>query len=208
MIGYGSIQTDLLWKRYYGIEKFWPEKAEPSVSIRTLSARVKAEAEVILWVSLVLLLPLGLAVDGSLGDTRIFYAIPLSFFNPYDIFMQALGVTILLSSLIIMIWAGSYLARYVYGTPPDQRLLLKTGPYRYVQHPFYLGFILFGIGTLLISLNVLILTSLGYLIYLAYAYRAGDESDLLKRYGKDYQQYIESTGGFLPKRRRARAVRV
>ena len=135
VIGVGSTQTDLLWKRYYGIKRFWPEKSEPSVSTRTLSTRVKAKAEVILWVSFVLLLPLGLSVDGTLGDTRIFYAISLSFFNPYDTFLQALGVIILLSSLFIMTWAGSYLARYVYGMPPDQRLLLRTGPYRYLDIP-------------------------------------------------------------------------
>ncbi len=201
VIGVGSIQTDLLWKRYYGIERFWPEKAEPSVSPRSLSRRVRAKTTVFLGVFLVLLLPLGIAVDGSLGDNRIFYATPLSFFNPYDTFLQALGVTILLSSLLILTWAGSYLARYVYGTPPDQRSLLKAGPYRYVRHPFYLGFMLFGIGLVLLSLSYLMVLTLLYLLYGAYVHREQEERDLMKQYGKEYQDYANATGGFLPRRK-------
>ncbi len=207
VIGVGCIQIDPIWKRYYGIERFWPEKEEPPLSSRPLSTRVKAKAVVILSGLLVLVLPLGLAVDGVLGDTRLFYATPLSFFNPYDTFLQALGVTILLSSLLILTWAGSYLARYVYGTPPDRRSLLKAGPYRYVRHPFYLSYILFGIGSTLLSLNYLMMLTLLYISYAAYVYRGGEERDLLKKYGKEYQDYAHTTGGFLPKRKPSGAIR-
>ncbi len=98
-----------------------------------------------------------------------------------------------------MTWAASFLVRYVYGKPPNQRPLLRTGPYRYVKHPVYLSFMLFGIGTVLVSLNFLMLITLSYLVFMAYAYQAEEEKELPQKYGAEYEEYVKSTGGFIPR---------
>ncbi len=162
-----------------------------------------------MFVSMFLLLPalpLVVGFDGVLNLIHVFYAPYLSFFNPYDTYLQGLGAVILLVSLAILTWADSYLARYVYGTPPDRRILLRRGPYRFIRHPVYLSFILFGIGLVLLSLNYLMVLTLLYLSYRAYAYRQEDERDLLEKYGKEYQDYANTTGGFLPKRKPSAAA--
>ena len=145
-------------------------------------------------------LPLVVGLDGVLNLVHVFNAPYLSFFNPYDTYLQEIGAVILLASLVILTWADSYLARYVYGTAPDRRPLLKTGPYRYIRHPVYLSFILFGIGIVLLSLNYLMVLTFLYLTYSAYSYREEDERDLLEKHGKEYLNYADATGGFLPKR--------
>ncbi len=100
-----------------------------------------------------------------------------------------------------MTWATSFLVRYVYGRPPNQRPLLKTGPYRHVRHPVYLSFILFGVGTVLVSLNFLMLITLSYMTFMAYTYQAEEEQELRQKYGVGYEEYAKSTGGFIPKTR-------
>ncbi len=204
--GFGYWTFFLIWKRHYNIERYWPEKFEPSDIIRPLSRKVRAKVILVSRSLLLPALPLLVGFDGVLNLLHVFYAPYLSFFNPYDTYLQDLGAVILLASLTILTWADSYLARYVYGTPPDRRSLLKTGPYRYIQHPVYLSFILFGIGLVLLSLNYLMVLTLLYLSYDAYAYREEDERDLLKKYGKEYQDYADTTGGFLPRRKPSRAA--
>ncbi len=151
-------------------------------------------------------LPLVVGFDGVLNLGHVFYTPYLSFFNPNDTYLQYLGAVILLLSVGILTWADSYLARYVYGTPPDYRTLLTRGPYRYLRHPVYLSFILFGLGLVLLSLNYLMVLTLLYLSYRAYVYREEDERDLLIKYGKEYQDYADTTGGFLPRRNPSKAA--
>ncbi len=140
-----------------------------------------------------------LAFDGMLNLFKIFYTPRLSFFNPYDTYLQTLGVILLVASMVILTWADSFLARYVYGTPPNQRAILKVGPYRRIRHPVYLCFILFGLGVLLVSSSYLMLVTFAYMFVIAYIYRFEDERDLVRRYGEDYREYMRTTGGFLPK---------
>ncbi len=140
-----------------------------------------------------------LGFDGMLNLLKIFYAPGLSFFNPYDTYVQTLGVFILAASMTILTWADSFLAKYVYGTPPNQRAILKVGPYRRIRHPVYLCFILFGLGVLLVSLSYLMLITFAYMFVIAYIYRFEDERDLVRRYGEGYLEYMRTTGGFLPK---------
>lgn len=199
--GFGYLTFHLIWKRHYNIERYWPEKLEPSDTIRPFSRKVRARVLLVSMFLLLPALPLVVGLDGVLNFVHVFYAPDLSFFNPYNTYLQNLGAVILLASLAILTWADSYLARYVYGTPPDRRPLLKTGPYRHIRHPVYLSFILFGIGLVLLSLNYFMVLTLLYLSYRAYAYRQEDERDLLKKYGKEYQNYASTTGGFLPKRK-------
>ncbi len=153
---YGFPIFDLVWKRYYRIPSFWPEKVEESGSRHHPTGLLKARRFALLSLAAAArwLLPLLLGLDGILKTLWVFYAAYLSFFNPYDIYLQILGTITLLASLLVIAWAASFLVRYVYGRPPEQRPLLKIGPYRYVRHPVYLSFILFGIGTVLVHFTV------------------------------------------------------
>ncbi len=114
-------------------------------------------------------------------------------------YLQALGIVLLVAAMVILTRTDSFLSRYVYGKPPNQRTLLKVGHYRYLRHPVYLSFTLFGLGVLLVCLSYLLLITFAYLFLIAYIYRFEDERDLVRRYGEDYWEYMRTTGAFLPK---------
>ncbi len=198
---YGFPIFDLVWKRYFRIRRFWPETVEDSGShaIPTRSLKIERIARLSLAGIARWLLPLALGLDGISNISRLFYSPVLSFFSPYDQYLQSIGAIALLASLLIMTWAASFLVRYLYGRPPNQRALLRTGPYRFVRHPVYLSFILFGIGTVLASLNFLMLITLSYLAFMAYTYQAEEEKELRQKYGVGYEEYEKSTGGFIPR---------
>jgi len=140
-----------------------------------------------------------LGFDGILGSPQIFYAPFLTFLTSYDEYLQSIGAITLLATLLIMAWASSFLVRYAYGRSADHRPLIRSGPYRYVRHPVYLSFILFGIGTFLLSLNFLMLITLSYMVFMAYTYQSEEERELPEKYGMEYEVYKKSTGGFIPK---------
>ncbi len=198
---YGFPIFDLLWKRYYGIMRFWPETIEDSGSRVIPPGSFKVERVTRLSLAAVArwFLPLLLGFDGILKAPQIFYAPFLTFPSPYDEYLQSIGAITLLASLLIMTWASSFLVRYVYGRSPDQRTLIRSGPYRYVRHPVYLSFILFGIGTVLVSLNFLMLITFSYMVFMAYTYQSEEERELSQKHGIEYEEYKKSTGGLLPR---------
>ncbi len=189
----------MIWKRYYSLERYWPESVEQPRPFRHLPERAKTKAIGILRFSLFPFLPLLLAFDGILNFAHIFHATNVSFSNLYDTYLQVIGIVVIVTSLLILTWADSFLARSVYGAPPEKRVLVRRGPYRYVRHPVYLSFILFGAGLALVSSSYLMLITSAYLLILAYEYKAEDEREMLGRYGSAYREYMKSTGAFLPK---------
>lgn len=197
---FGIPLFDIVWKKAYGIERFWPERIEepqnhalPSRGSKLMRIARLSLAAVARW-----LLPGSLGLAGILSVDQVFYPPLLSFRTPYQ-YIQIFGAFVLLASLLLLTWAGSFVVRYVYGKPPNQRHLLKAGPYKYVRHPIYLSFVLFGIGTVLVSLNLLMLITLAYLALMAHVYQSEEDKELAEAYGKEYKEYKRSTGGFFPK---------
>lgn len=78
--------------------------------------------------------------------------------------------------------------------------LIKKGPYKYIRHPIYLGFILFHLGVSFILSNYIV-----YLIWLGgltllLLYRIPKEEKILTQYLRDeYLVYKKNTGLFIPK---------
>lgn len=82
------------------------------------------------------------------------------------------------------------------------RQLAQTGPYSYVRHPQYVGFILAMFGLLLTwpALSTLIMFPILVVIYVRYARR--EEQEALKEFGDDYHRYMATTPAFLPRTNR------
>lgn len=86
---------------------------------------------------------------------------------------------------------------------------MTTGLHRYVQHPFYIHFLLLPVGLFLLTLNYLSL-----LVLVSYTTLWGpksvigwareEEADLRRRYGADHQAYAARTGRFVPRLRPSR----
>jgi protein-S-isoprenylcysteine O-methyltransferase Ste14 len=78
--------------------------------------------------------------------------------------------------------------------------LATTGPYAYVRHPQYVGFVLIMLGFLFQwpTLVTLIMFPILVTMYVKLARR--EEREVLSEFGEPYTQYMESTSAFFPRR--------
>ena len=100
-------------------------------------------------------IPALLIVDGLFFRIGLLYSPFLSFFNPFDTYLQVAGVVLASAGLVIMVVAGRTLIREVYAKASSERRIITTGLYAYIRHPLYLTFFLIPIGWFLLALNVL-----------------------------------------------------
>lgn len=78
--------------------------------------------------------------------------------------------------------------------------LIKSGPYRWVRHPYYLAVIFELIGWILLFNSILAFWFFVSIHLPLLLYRISlEEKVLLEHFGKDYQKYKSHTGILLPK---------
>lgn len=110
-------------------------------------------------------------------------------FDPLHIFSNILilGGFILLSAS----WKVLYDAQKTH-------TLAITGPYAYVRHPQYTGFILIMLGFLFQwpTLVTLLMFPILVTMYVKLAHR--EEKEVLAEFGEEYRRYMDSTPGFIP----------
>jgi len=80
------------------------------------------------------------------------------------------------------------------------RTVVRRGPYRYVRHPMYLGYILLFAGILIGALSPIVILLTAVCISLT-VWRARLEEDALTRHSGEYRDYAKRTGFLLPRRR-------
>ncbi|MFQ5910313.1 MAG: methyltransferase family protein [Thermoplasmata archaeon] len=172
---------------------------------RARSFTATARAALVKYYAYVILfgLPATFIVDGSVFRIGLLYSPYLSFFNPLDSHVQLAGMALSAIGLVISVPVTRTLAEQVFGKAKEERRLITTGIYAYVRHPSYLSLILISMGMLLVTLNYLALLLLPPpLLGFPPPGIEGEEQELLRRYGKDYEDYMKKTGRLLPKIRR------
>jgi protein-S-isoprenylcysteine O-methyltransferase Ste14 len=113
--------------------------------------------------------------------------------------LQGLGLALFLLGLAVAVWARMNLGKN-WGMPmtrKDSPELVTTGPYRYVRHPIYSGFILAMLGTALaLDLIGLIVFALvgAYFVYSATV----EERTMTARFPAEYPTYKSSTKMLIP----------
>lgn len=79
--------------------------------------------------------------------------------------------------------------------------LIKTGPYRYIRHPIYAGFILLHIGVTIALANILIIFVYNGGLFLLLTERIPKEEKVLHAYfGKECEEYYNNTRRFVPRK--------
>ncbi len=114
------------------------------------------------------------------------------------------GVGFGVGSGVLLIWTFRSLGHNLTDTVVTRRdaTLVTHGPYRWVRHPFYLAFAVVVMANTLITAN-LYLAITGTAAFLAIVARTSiEESKLIDRFGRDYEDYMRQTGRFLPRIRR------
>lgn len=124
-------------------------------------------------------------------DIRIFDHV---FFNVFGWSLFIIGGIISVGSMIQLNTSLS-----PFPTPRQSGILVTQGFYRWVRNPIYSGLILlfFGLSLIHSSLYQIIISVLLYILFhLKVRY---EESQLISKYGKDYQRYMDVTGRFFLK---------
>jgi len=79
-----------------------------------------------------------------------------------------------------------------------KNILATTGPYHYIRHPQYAGFILIIIGFLLQWPTLITLIMAPILIFRYIKLAREEEKEIGKRFGKEFEVYQKNTPAFFP----------
>ena len=115
--------------------------------------------------------------------------------------VRVVGLAVGLSGVVLLVWASVLLGRFLIheAAVRDDHALVENGPYRFVRHPVYAGYLVLLLGSGVASLNVFLwllwpVSLLGILI------QAASEEQLLGvRFGQDYERYVRRTGRLIPR---------
>ena len=83
-------------------------------------------------------------------------------------------------------------------TPNQNADLVTSGLYKRIRHPIYTGVLMIAFGITIWHGHILILTASIFLVGLL-TYKSRYEEELLRAQYPQYQDYMQSTGRFLPK---------
>ncbi|HTR19130.1 MAG TPA: isoprenylcysteine carboxylmethyltransferase family protein [Candidatus Paceibacterota bacterium] len=112
--------------------------------------------------------------------------------------VQWLGVVLCVLGMALAIWARVYLGRN-WGMPmslKQEAELVTTGPYAYVRHPIYSGFMLAALGSALVSVWWFVPLVL-FSIYFIYSAKT-EEKIMLKEFPDQYPGYMKRTNMLIP----------
>ena len=81
----------------------------------------------------------------------------------------------------------------------QEHTLATTGPYAYVRHPQYVGFILIMLGFLLQWPTLVTLIMFPILVYIYAQLAHKEEQEVLAEFGEEYRRYMQATPAFIPR---------
>jgi protein-S-isoprenylcysteine O-methyltransferase Ste14 len=115
--------------------------------------------------------------------------------------VRVVGLAVGLAGAVLLVWASVLLGRLMLheAAVREDHALIASGPYRFVRHPVYVGYLALLLGSGVASLNVCLLllwpvSLLGILIQ-----AASEEQVLRARFGQDYERYVGRTGRLVPR---------
>jgi protein-S-isoprenylcysteine O-methyltransferase Ste14 len=111
------------------------------------------------------------------------------------------GVAIWALAIALLIWTLRSLGPNLTDTVVTRRAatLVRTGPYRWVRHPFYDAMTLLILAMSLVAANWFVLLCGIVVVTLMVVRTRIEEQKLVDRFGDDYRRYMGDTGRFLPR---------
>jgi protein-S-isoprenylcysteine O-methyltransferase Ste14 len=120
---------------------------------------------------------------------------------PLPVSFRWIGVGIGVVAAAMLVWTFHSLGRNITDTVVTRQhhVLVTTGPYRFVRHPFYVASALAFLANGLATANWFIALMGGLAMTLLVVRTAIEEEHLVRRFGEDYGRYILQTGRFFPR---------
>ena len=112
-----------------------------------------------------------------------------------------IGVAINIIGGLLIVGGWRVIYREYWSKDEDEGRLVTDGIYSYMRHPQYTGFLLMTFGLLVhwATLPLLIMWPLLVRQYIRLAKR--EEEEMIEKFGKEYEDYMERTPRFIPKLR-------
>jgi protein-S-isoprenylcysteine O-methyltransferase Ste14 len=136
----------------------------------------------------------------ALGIT-LSLVVPSASFKTHPWTPVGLGVTLMVFGVSLRLWSVRVLGRFFRRTVMVQGVhrVIQDGPYRFVRHPSYTGFLLASMGLSLVLANWLALVVQFAIVFLAFLQRiAVEEGVLSAELGEPYQSYMKRTKRLIP----------
>lgn len=148
----------------------------------------------------------GSTVLGGIGLVTILIGTPLLNSIGYGKFsfgegLRWIGVFITLLAVALQYWSVITLSKYYTRTLVmlKNQHIVQTGPYKFVRHPGYLGYLLGGIGFGLSASNWIVLLTIETIMLIVLRYRIkAEEKMLLDSFGQQYKNYMKETKMLIP----------
>jgi len=123
--------------------------------------------------------------------------------NKFDVFSLDFGLTVRILVASILAVCSMLIYYYALNHLPLSKLnkvLVMSGPYKYVRHPRYAAIIFFISPAFAFILNSWLCLISTIVIYLVFRYCIRkEEKNLVNLFGEDYETYIQKTPRILPK---------
>jgi len=140
------------------------------------------------------------------GFVAIFFIPPLEFLFlspilPRNLGMELAGLVIILFGLTLRIWTrltiGGMYSGYL--RVKVGHFLVTDGPYNFVRHPGYFGFIIMSLGLCIGFSSLIGLAAVLFLLVPGLAYRMDvEEKLLLAQFSGEYRAYMQKTKRLIP----------
>lgn len=131
-----------------------------------------------------------------------------AYFLDYPLWLRWLGVVVLVIGLIIFFLAHYHLGRNFYSlvAVKEEQKLVTSGPYRWIRHPIYTGYILtYMAGGLIASNLVLTFVPVIFFSLMIINRIPREEAVMREEFGQEYLDLEARTGRLLPKLGRQRS---
>lgn len=118
------------------------------------------------------------------------------FFNPI---IASIGVLLCAGGITLAIWARAVLGKE-WGMPMTDRIkptLVTKGPYAYIRHPIYSGFIIALAGTTLVNGLLWLIPFIVLAIYFVYSAKT-EEKQMSNHFPEEYAAYKKRTKALIP----------
>lgn len=116
----------------------------------------------------------------------------------------AAGGMVFFAGLSLILWSRITLGRYYFGSTTgsaqlfEHHKLITTGPFAFLRHPMYLGYLLTGLGGILLFQTwTMVFFTLNFPALMLRARR--EEQVLAAEFGQDWQDYSRRVPGWLPR---------
>ena len=115
--------------------------------------------------------------------------------------VRVVGLAVGLAGAVLLTWSAVLLGRFLMheAAVREDHTLIRNGPYRFIRHPVYAGYLALLLGSGVASLNICLwllwpVSLLGILIQ-----AASEEQILGARFGQDYERLVRRNGRLVPR---------